>query len=206
MANRFCGYCRLEGHTRPKCQVLEWQKNIILTLVPRSRKLLHDNLVKAGLGAGALVSVIDGWTGEKIEAIVPTCNFFSRHSGIQYKKRRNSKMVQAIISTYDNNFSVPDAPSVGLHKGDFIRGVIPFDYGIPVYRLSDMSETLYAMVYTKSLRDGGYTPNPDNWREVNIIVPSYESDITDDDLLNGILLHERITGKDRVFTSGIKTW
>lgn len=210
MTDRRCGYCRIEGHTRAKCEILAWQKDTILKVVPQGRKWLHDRLINAGIGVGAIVRVADNWSGEKVEAIIPTMDFFRYETGIAYRKRRRLSSVQAIFGLCNKEYRIPDMPvegKYGSYQADYLRLTPRYDHRIPVYKLSDMGETLYGLIITDTLERGGlYEPADTSWREVELVSPSHDTDATDDMFLHGVPLHERITGKGLHYARGIKTW
>lgn len=188
MSDRLCGYCRQPGHTSAKCNVLNDQVEFILRFTGTQRKVMHRALLSRGAGVGAIVTYRDYWSGANREGLIPTHDFLKQYSFVDYKKLKYKKSVRATLSCYGEIPTIPD------HLTDYIRIVHRGRIDVPVYRLSDMSETAVACISinpNEKVQAWEYRYNSE------VLSPSEDTDVTDDILRGHVHIHDRlITGKN----------
>jgi hypothetical protein len=195
MSDRLCGYCRKPGHSVPKCEIKKKQLDTILTMVPRQRKLIHDIAIQNGIGPGALVNAYDWWTGEDVLCVVPSLKNMFTHASqlVTYKDVKYSKKVISMIRVAN----IDELPSGDSH--DLIRWIKLDRFQVECYPLHDMSKTMTANFYIRSLpnRPSAYkTDGPINQyfgdRHSAIVSPSYDTDVVDSDFLGDIVIDDRL--------------
>lgn len=203
---RQCGYCRVLGHNKTKCPVLEFKIDTIKKAVPLERKRAIDLATMNGYGVGAIVSAYSYRRGESVNAVILSHKeSLSKYLNqcIEYRNVKYQKRVRVIMKNFSGLPMKFDNP---LSNGEIGVGS-QNTYYLNAMNLSDPSETLAACIVYNNLKV--FMPNVairrgfsyDNHSEV--LDPSYDTDASNEDFISNIPGHDRL-GKDD-FT-GIVTW
>lgn len=203
-SDKRCGYCRVAGHNIAKCDVLIKQKELISTIIPYEKKAIHDTLLKNGVGVGAIVKVYMWHTSKYEECIIPSLKIFlDVDNMLEFRKVKYQKSTASTIrrvSTRENPYN----------PGGLMRYGVITNFSVPVYCLSDMSETASAPFSFGKFEhkpDALQNHHPDYWeasRHTEVLVPSQDTDTQDSDFLHDILVSERLLSSRRL--KATKTW
>ena len=204
MSNRLCGYCRQPGHLKPDCDLIKNQTTIIRKHVGRQRKLQNELALMNGIGAGALITAHDPWSGQEHHCIVPTLNFNNFDVWVDWHNKSYSKQIISTLSCYDYSRHTKTD-----ELGRLVRYRDRRTLQIPCYRIDDMSATLVAhfhldkIALPSGMRDG-YTIGWEYSPHSRVISPSDENDVDAGHFTREFGLHERlVTRKGKTYVNAI---
>ena len=193
MADRLCGYCRVEGHRKPVCPEFLNERNTILTHTPKERKTLIESFGKVGLGIGALLRVKDYWDPSKFAlCIVKDFDWVSDCNFVEVKNLKYSKKVRLMTRNIDIDYITR---SINME-------VLRLDGGGEQYRVSvPISRMVGRLNNAKHI-----LPEQDYYNKImfSIDAPSHDIDYDPEILVNKVHMPRRLLiGKeDKGYHSG----
>lgn len=196
---RKCGYCREYNHDKSKCPTLKAEITSIRKYVPAELWSIHNAIVKAGFGLGAIVQVTD-WAGKEKICIIDDLNFDIGYSQIiDYRIIKYSKRVRTLLK----NFSGLNRDFAGIPAN--VQFAEKSEISIPVLDPSNTASRLYATFTRHSLGITNAAPIY-SWSDpAKLMSPSYESNMTYQDFIDrSIHLHDRlIVGRNDSYVKGL---
>lgn len=200
MSSRLCGYCREVGHNAGKCERKQWQIDSILRHTAGERKAFHDLLLRNGIGLGAILRHREYGTADSREYVVTSmkdCVSDRFDALVEYRIHKYKKSTKATLRSWTGVNHItgePDGYYVNRANVDRIYLTArPFD---------DMSSNVYLMMYVSRFdHKPEWASRVDISRyysgePAQILCPSSDTDMTDEDFLQPVRIAERL-GKDQ---------
>lgn len=191
--SKLCGYCRLPGHTMPKCELRNNQIGVLRRHVGRERLNLATMLRDSGFGNGALVQGYSYQYGENTTMIVTDFNESVPHYQNPMWDSRNMKYTKKVRMTLRTITG-----TLNEELPDDITRVFPEGFYVVARPLDNVNDTYSCYFRICDLSTSKRTDKPHyySWnRHSLMIAPSTDGDVDMDMVMTPFKLPDRLGGQ-----------
>jgi hypothetical protein len=100
MSSRLCGYCRIAGHTRPKCPILHYTRRRIFNHTVGMRRDMLFALAERGISNGSIINVAE-YSGEQ-KMIATVVNLEECVNNWIFHSCNRDKYAKTVTVTYED--------------------------------------------------------------------------------------------------------
>lgn len=186
MSNRLCGYCRVEGHQMPKCELKAQHRQTVLTHTPKQRKELLHFMATKGFGYGAVLRLGGIYMyGKEATMMLHDTAWVQALNYVSQKKKKYSK--QSIVNP---QYAIARTLDGRAHPNQY--GSIAVTGLITGEGSSNNDSATISMADIANPKLDGIVDNTRGY-SCALIEPSYVPyDVPNEHLTGNIRLHERL--------------